>query len=515
MNNKGILYLATFIILGITAAYGNPQNNVAILKLKLDRESPIAEILRDYYNSTPATMHFADTVNVSTAVLTADIDRSDIAVLAQNGKGYNYYSLFAETYYKLSPVSTLWGHAGYLNGKTLDIAFCDVINYETVAPFVLCDDAGGNLNSQRYDFGGGWSRCYNGIWSLGAQADYAATVSHRAVDPRVRNIVSDLNVVVGGARKVGQGYMLGLNLGVRVYNQDTDVDFYNTVTHAVTMVYTGLGTTSSRFRGADAQNSSHRMTGFNASLQLVPTTHGDRFYGDIAIERTNVDLILTGYNNLNFGTTTTTMLKAKLSRQWSVGQGVTLFPTISCYISNRVATENLFGSSAENYDKIGERQNYHHNHQRLMFEMPVSIRLNQGATLLTVLPIVGYAGNKEYLLEPARNIHTDCIIGGMSLSATKRLACQWAIGAKVEYAGRFAASTSAEWGGLDFTTPIGLMCKSNYSMSSCDVTTQKVSVTASRAINAVVASLSASLEHSDYKGLSENNRLAVGLSLTF
>ena len=182
MNYKGSLYLAIFIILGAAAAYGRPQDGDSILNLKTDRESPLGVSLRRYYMSGASTMHFADNKSISTAGLTVDIDRSDIAVMAQNGSGHNLYGLSAETYYKLSPVSTVCGHAGYHNGKSRDIVFSDVIDYDAVAPFVLCDDTGGDLSRQRYDFGGGWNRIYGSGWSLGVQADYSATVAHRSVD---------------------------------------------------------------------------------------------------------------------------------------------------------------------------------------------------------------------------------------------------------------------------------------------------------------------------------------------
>ena len=515
MNYKGSLYLAIFIILGAAAAYGRPQDDDSILNLKADRESPLGVSVRRYYMSGASTMHLADNKSVSTAGLTVDIDRSDIAVMTQNGSGHNLYGLSAETYYKLSPVSTVYGHAGYHNGKSRDIVFSDVIDYDAVAPFVLCDDTGGDLSRQRYDFGGGWNRIYGSGWSLGVQADYSATVAHRSVDPRVRNIVSDLNVGIGGGRRLGGRYLLGLNLGVRVYHQDTDVDFYNTVTHAITMVYTGLGTTSSRFRGADAQTGANRMTGFSASLQLVPMAHSDRLYAEVSAEVADAGLILNGYNNLKFGSTATSLFKARVSRLFTFDRAIKLFPTISAYARNRVATENLFGSSAENYEKIGERKNYHHDRYGIEFEMPASLNRSGTGAVFTLCPRAGYVKDKEYLVEPSRSLCVDYFFAGVSITANKKIARRWSIGATLGYDGRFVRSTSAEWGGLDLSTPIGLMCLSNYNMSSSDIRSQRVGFTASRAVRSVVVSLSAEIEHYDYKSLSEDNRLIAGLSLTF
>ncbi len=484
MSRKELVSLMVIIILGMPAASGAPQNGDHLLDLKLEREAPTDRSIRAYYHSGTAAMHFADSVSLSSAMLTADTERTDEPVTVQNGCGHNLFGLSAETYYKLSAVSTVWGHAGYQRGTTLGVAFCDVTDYETVGPFVLCDDTGGDLSSQRYDFGGGWSRTFGSAWVAGVKADYGATVAHRSVDPRVKNIVSDLNVAIGGARTFGCGYMLGLNLGVRIYNQDTDVDFYNSTTHAITMVHTGLGTVSSRFRGADAQSSAHRLSAYSASLQFLPMALGDSFYGEVTAAKTSVDLVLNGYNNLKFGTTATTELSARASRLFRLNSGLTLFPTIAGYMIKRAATENLFGSAADNYTKIGERENYHHDRYGVTAELPVALTLGSRGTKMTLTPKVGYADDKESLTEPSQTLKSRYIIAGASLFAIKRLSRGWAIAALVGY-------------------------------ESHDASSQQVRLTAMRALKTVVVSLSAEMQHSDYKSQTDVNQLTACLSLTF
>lgn len=516
MNNKGITYLAISILLGIPAvslAAGHPQKGDSILNLKIERESATGKSLRDYYTAAPATMHFADKSSISTARVTADIEKFDVPVVVQNGDGHNLYGLEAESYYKLSGISTVWGHAGYHNGKTRDIAFSDVIGYETVAPFVIGDDTGGDLSSQQYDFGGGWGRTF-GQWAIGLQGDYTAAIAHRAVDPRVRNIVSDLNVTIGGARSIGPAYIIGLNCGVSIYHQDTDVDFYNPVTHAITMVYTGLGSTASRFKGADAQSTTHRMTGFNATLQFVPTTHSDRFYATLSGKMTRADLILDGYNNLNFGTTSTVSVDGRLSRLVTSGP-VSFFPTLSGHYVNRAATENLFGSSAGNYEKIGQRENYNHNRYGAALDIPVSWRLKSHQTLLTLDLSGGYYNDKEYLIEPSRRVETNYFTGSLTLDVTKKIGGNWAVGLRLGYDGRFVGSTSAEWAGLDLTSPEGEMTLHNYNLSSCNANAQHAGLVISRPIKTMVVSLSARYTRYDYNDFNKGHRVFTALSLSF
>ena len=515
MNPKGIIYLATtaFLMISVETFAGNHRKGDSILYFKLERESATGRSLRDYYTAGPATMHFADTANYSAVALTADSERSGRAAVVQNGRGHDLYGLSAESYYKLSTAATVWGHAAYHNGVTRNVALCDAVDYETVGPFVIGDDTGGDLKSQRYDFGGGWSRAYK-AWSIGLDAGYRAEIAHRPVDPRVRDIVSDLNVGIGASRLLGRRYMLGLNCGIRVYHQDCDVDFYNPVTHAITMVYTGLGGMSGRFKGADARTASNRLTGFRASIQLVPKSHSDSFYATVSAETTDAALILNGYNNLKFGTVATKNVTAQVSRLMSSGQ-FSFFPSISGRYTDRVATENLFGSSAENYEKIGERKNYHHSRLAVALSLPTSWHTSDRMAQVSADIRLTYLSDKEYLIDPDRRVATDCLTGSAALEVTKRIGSNWALGLNLGYGYRAIMSTSARWGALDLTSPEGAAALHNYEMASCGADGVKVGFTASRAVRALVISLSVRYTRLGYKGLTDGNRFAAGLSITF
>lgn len=486
MSRKGITYLITFILMGVSgeSTAGNLYKGDTILNFKIERESAVGRSLREYYTAGPSTMHFTDSVSYSSAALTANIEQLERPIVVQCGRGHNLYGLSADTYYKLSPDATVRGYAAYHSGKTRDIALCDVIDYELLAPFVIGDDTGGDLLRQSYDFGGGWGCTYTG-WSIGINAGYRAKIAHRQVDPRVRNIVSDLNVGIGCARHIGQRHLLGLNCGMRVYHQDTDVDFYNPVSHAITMVYTGMGGTSSRFKGADAQATSNRLTGFNASLLLVPTTHSDSFYAALETDVCNADLILKGYNNLKFGTVSTKSVCARISRLVTAGP-LSVFPTLSAAYTNRVATENLFGSSADNYEKIGQRKNYHHMRTTTALSVPVSWHISRHKTLVSADLRLSYLNDEEYILDPDRRRATDYLSEGITLEATKQIGNHWAVGAKLGYEMSARVSNVAEGG-----------------------------INASRALKSMVLTLKIRYARLDYKGLSDGNNLTAGLSLTF
>ncbi len=484
-----------------------------VMQLSVDRGTVIGHTLRNYYLSSPSTYNFADSISISSAYITADILRLDEAVMAQNGTGHNLYSVTADSYYKLSKRSTVWGHAGYYNGKKNNILFSDVIDYSLVGPYITADEDGGDLSLQRYTFGGGWTKMF-GSWTVGLQADYRAEIAHRAIDPRVRNIVSDLSIDIGGARKLNRKYYIGLNAGILLYQQDTDIDFYRPSAHTIIQVLSGLGSTSSRFEGTKAQSSSHKLTAYKTSLQLVPVTHSNSFYALVEASVANNSLLLHDYSNLTFGTTATTLLSASLSHRFSFSDRFILFPTIRGKMWERTGKENLFGASVDKYEKIGERENYKHTRTEASICIPLSFNPVKNKSIALSLE-AGYVSDNEKLLEPARSLKVDYISYNIVLEGNCSLGKRWNIGARIDAGGHKMLSTSAQWGGLDLTKPVGAMTLHNYQMASTNLTSQMAGINLSRSFNKIIATVSASLQHYDFKNHGEGNTIVGALSLTF
>ena len=111
--------------------------------------------------------------------------------MEQLGDGHSLFNVFAGSYTRLSPVSVVWGTASFTTGRYNSIRWSDCIDYLRIAPYVLGDEAGGNLSTRRYTFSGGYSRRY-GSWTVGADAAYRAEIAYRNHDPRIKTIVSDL-----------------------------------------------------------------------------------------------------------------------------------------------------------------------------------------------------------------------------------------------------------------------------------------------------------------------------------
>lgn len=123
--------------------------------------------------------------------------------------------------------------------------------------------------------------------------------------------------------------------------------------------------------------------------------------------------------------------------------------------------------------------------------------------------------DKEALSDPDRCIATDYLTGGIALEATKRIGRHWALGLSFGHQYRAIMSTSARWGALDLTSPEGAAALSNYEMASCEAEELLTGITASRAVKDMVISLSVRYARLDYKRLTDGNRFAAGLSITF
>ena len=256
------------------------------------------------------------------------------------------------------------------------------------------------------------------------------------------------------------------------------------------------------------------MTGFSAALQFVPAEHSNSYYAAVEASTVKADLILRGYRDLNYGSTVTNKVGFSLSRLIVIRCNLSLFPTVSGSLAGRVATENLFGSSDENYVTIGSRKNYHHNRLCVAAGLPASLSLPSRTTVSVDLK-AAYMADEEYLTEPSRKLKTDFMQLSATLGATQRFSGHWTIGANAGINARNILSTSALWGGLDLTSPVGQATLDNYQMASCNASSLSAGLSLSRAIKSVAVTLSVEYSHTDYRRLNVGDHIISYISLVF
>lgn len=385
------------ILVIVAAATDAVAASSELLTILFRRDSPEAILARSFYQHNPATMYYRDTLSISSAYLGYDYGNESRSLIEQTGSGNSEFHVSAESYYRLSPNTTVWGSAEYTVGNQRDVKWSNVIDYTLLAPYILGDSVGGNLNSQRYAFTGGWSSNY-GHWTVGLTAGYRAEIASRSHDPRVKDVVSDLEIAAGTACSFGDVYLAGANLGVRIYNQESDVDFQNPMNDTQTFPLTGLGTYYNRFVGNATGNCGYTVTSYKTGLQLLTRDHSG-FKFNVDYVRTKASEQMRDYNNITLGYTWTDNIIAVASYRFNLTQVLTIVPKAEVNLMSRNGTEQLFGSViGGSYDKIGLRPNY--SAKIAYWAVGLPVEYSRGLLRLTATPGFTSLTASERLREP-------------------------------------------------------------------------------------------------------------------
>lgn len=463
------------------------------------------------FSVNPAQMFFRDSTSVSTLGVSADVLRMQKPVMEQLGDGHTLFNVFAGSYTRLSPVSVVWGTASFTTGRYNNIRWSDCIDYLRIAPYVLGDEAGGNLSTRRYTFSGGYSRKY-GSWTVGADAAYRAEIAYRNHDPRIKTIVSDLDFRIGGTR-ILNNHSLGLDVSLNVYNQSCDLDFYSPVNEINTYTLTGLGTSYNRFMGNTNKNSGYTSLGYTVSAQWLPVG-GQGLAAEVAYNGYRMNQQLRSFNNITLGYTDNRNVSAHVAWQFDFGRTVVFRPSVHGSMSDRKGTENLFGtSSGGSYDKIGSRSPYSHSLMGVGIDLPVQIAF--GGSVLTVAPSVGYDRSLEKYTEPQRRLEASHIVPEMMVdfSAQPSGSWQWAAQCNAFYSK--ADSGQPLLTGLDIDSKLGQCVVNNFDMMRADSYGAGISVRVSRLFRGFAMTLSASFKYIDYKKQGDSRATCVSLSASF
>lgn len=339
--------------------------------------SPMIEKARaQVCRSNPATMVFLDSTGLSTVGISAFYSKRDMAVMQQLGTGFKSIDIAAKSYSRINSGEAVWGEAEFKSSDTKDIKWTDCIDYLRVAPYVLGDSTGGDLSSSRYSFGGGYAISI-GRWSVGVQADYRAEIAYRNRDPRVKDVVSDLNISSGVAFNVSNDYAIALDIAVNTYRQNCDLEFYNPLNDINTYPLTGLGTFYNRFAGNDNKSSGYQSDGFSGGVQVINIRHKG-INAEAGVTRYRMEQRLRSYNNLTLAYSDVNTIGFTASYSVPLSGRVEYSPAARFYLRTLCGFENLFGtSSGSSYDMIGKRLNYKQSQTQAIVELPFQTTVRQ------------------------------------------------------------------------------------------------------------------------------------------
>ena len=280
-------YLLILIFITIKALASNADT--ALVEHTSLGQQPMVQAMLN-----PALHGFSYQTSYSQLALGIDMQHQSLAFVPEKGSGYILPYLKVNTHHQLNGRSTVWGEASYMTGKQHDIKWNSTSDFDLLQPYVLADTLGGDTRRERYSISGGYAASIN-RWLLGAEMLVRAEQEYRGHDPRMRGIVTDLTLRLGGGYDLGQ-YRLGAAVQGNIYKQTNSVAFYREEGVIPEYQMTGLGTEYSRFSG-DKRSLYYDGGGLAVMLNAFPM-HDRGPYADVTLDKRRYSRKLAEYNSM-------------------------------------------------------------------------------------------------------------------------------------------------------------------------------------------------------------------------
>lgn len=330
------------------------------------------------------------------------IDQTEAFTL-QKGTGYTLYDIAAETYLRLSDRSAVWGRASYMTGKSRDISWSSVSDYELIEPYVLADTLGGNTERERYVFEGGYATKV-GRLLLGGELLFRAEHEYRTVDPRMRAIVTDLTLRAGAAYET-DSYHWGVAAEANIYKQTDNVTFFRETGVIPEFQMTGLGAVYVRFSG-EVNNLYFNGGGMQLYLNALPK-NGNGLFGTITLGEHRYERIAASLNSLPL--TKLYREEARLQAGWRNSGSADIAIYADAQYIRRLGDENMVGSSQSNNFPILTTLTMYKNN---ILDASLNVVYGQHKQADWHIALkAGYTQNREKYVEPERKQNISSLYG--------------------------------------------------------------------------------------------------------
>ena len=342
---KNILFILTLLFTSLSA-----QENK---EMKMDSLS----LIKDIYYTNPAFNFYRHSSTISTVNSGLNVENREVYLL-QEGKGFDGFSVNASSWMALKDDNKIWGAVSYRKGKRKDVSWSETSDTQLLYPYVMADSVGGDLSGQRYLFNGGYAGKIKNV-IIGGEIAYRAEIESRAIDPRPRNIISDLMVKAGASYNINK-YQMGATLSYSSYNQKNDVDFYSQLGNPFIHTMTGLGHTYIRF---DGTRTSAEYTGntITSSIHLRPINNYG-FWTNMMYTIDNKSRRLTSENDIPITEMRMDRINLSAAYKMRLNSKKDLSISLEADMASRKGKENLFNSgNGVSMEIIGHRKPYSEN----------------------------------------------------------------------------------------------------------------------------------------------------------
>lgn len=347
-------YLSTLFLFFLSSYNIIAQNSDTMQSKVMDRLTPTLNYIVLPYDN-PALNYYRFKSSLSSFSLEGTYDYQKEAVVQEKGKGGKSFSINANSYIVSEPNTRLWGNALYKNGKKKDVYGNESSDYNLIYPYVTADTIGGNLNSETYAFSGGYAHRHK-KFTYGVDFYYRSLIEYREIDPRPRNIVSDLNLKIGIVYDITKLYKSAFSFAYKRYKQIGDISFYNPLGFSNIFHLNGLGMDYSRFSGRET-GYSYKGDQINIQLSILPISLSGI---SVAIGYSNFtyNKELTALNKLPLNRINNNKIDAEIVFKEEVNKNSIIGVKAIGYYKQQDGTENIFGSSTNAYIQISKAHQF-------------------------------------------------------------------------------------------------------------------------------------------------------------
>ncbi len=243
------------------------SDSLSVVERSAERLSPVAAYAAGSGHS--AAVWLFSPFGTYTSASASWVRRGEEAPLLQEeGRIAGEGVIDIETLVRLNDNSAVRGSVQYRNGIKKGVMWNSSSDYDVVHPYAVADSVGGDVRREEYSFSGGYA-ARSGRLHYGFEGSYRALHEYRMVDPRPRNIVSDLAFSSALGYGIFPGYNLDLTATYRRYSQSQNISFYNQKgSNSSVFHLTGLGNHFKRFEGGTSAYTSTRYVGNGVELAL-------------------------------------------------------------------------------------------------------------------------------------------------------------------------------------------------------------------------------------------------------
>ena len=491
-------WIPIYILLtSLTSAWAETQDTLSARQTRQEIETYRQETID---RSLMPSVYF-DRQRHSTCDVTLRGRYDSDGIYMQRGKT-NWDIRFGSEAYVRRNISVLWGNASYTNGRTEDMVWNENSDIDKIYPYLTADTIGGDMKSERYAFGGGYAG-RKGLWTWGGHLGYTAKIEYRDIDPRPKNITSDLEFAIGAS--YGESRMADIAIAIERYKQSNDIEFLNDKGASKIYHLTGLSQHYTRFAG------SYDETFYDGrEIKLTIGTHtatreGLECHAGYAHNSLEKVLTASGSNDLTIASLKDYALEVEAHYvRNNIGAG------LSHNQMKRDGRDHIYGEATSGiYNQITKYTNY------ILRESETDVRAYYETEKYGIKAHVNYARHKETKEIEAEEIKTSAIGEGIDIYGQ-------IVGKKVTFrldANVGHATNTDKKLSLGATSgerqELVRLVESNYAIMSSDKTTCGVEATLMTDISKYAMTIKIGWQREKYRQNDDTNRGAITMTFTF